>query len=89
MQRKKNYAGQTLRMAAIYLSRSKSSFCDYARKMRSRLGEKGGVATAHKLYRIIYTMIKEQHPFNPDMLSCEKKNKILGKPTQTVNLMNS
>lgn len=74
MQKKKNYAGQTLRMAASTLSTSKEPIGDYARKMKSRLGKKGGVvATAHKLSRIIYTMIKEQQPFDPDLLASEQQ----------------
>jgi transposase len=69
MQKKKNNAGQTLRMACCNLSRSKVPIGDYARKMKSRLGKKGGVvATAHKLSRVIYTMIKEQKEFNKSLL---------------------
>ena len=42
---------------------------DYARKMKSRLGKKGGVvATAHKLARIVYTMIKEKKEYDPKIL---------------------
>jgi transposase len=69
IQKKKNQAGQTLRMACSGLSNSKSPMGDYARKMRSRLGKKGGVvATAHKVARIIYTMIKEQLPYDPQLI---------------------
>jgi transposase len=69
MQKKKNYAGQTLRMSASGLSKSKTPMGDYARKMKSRLGKKGGVvATAHKLAKIIYVMIKEQREYNPEIL---------------------
>lgn len=74
MQKKKNHAGQTLRMAASTLSRSKTPIGDYARKMKSRLGKKGGVvATAHKLARIIYTMIKEQQPYNENIIAQEQQ----------------
>lgn len=65
MQKKKNQAGITLRMAASNLSKSKSHLGDYARKMRSRIGKKGAViASAHKLSRIIYAMIKEKAEFD-------------------------
>ena len=65
MQRKKNQAGLTLRMAASNLSKCKSQLGDYARKMRSRIGKKGAVvASAHKLSRIIYTMIKDRREFD-------------------------
>lgn len=69
MQKKKNHAGQTLRMAASTLTTSKSTLGNYARKMRRRLGKKGGVvATAHKLARIVYTMIKEQRQYDETIL---------------------
>lgn len=73
MQKKKNYAGQTLRMAACNLSQSKAPIGEYARKMKSRLGKKGGVvATAHKLARIIYTMIKDKQPYNNETINSEQ-----------------
>jgi len=69
MQKKKNHAGQTIRMSANSLKASKSPMGDYARKMRSKLGKKGGVvATAHKLARIIYTMLKDKIEYNPEIL---------------------
>lgn len=65
MQRKKNHAGQTLRMAASTLCNCKRPMGDYARKMRSRLGKRGGVvATAHKLARVIYVMLQTHHPYD-------------------------
>ena len=72
MQKKKNHAGQTLRMSACNLSRSEAPIGHYARKMKSRLGKKGGVvATAHKLARIIYTMIKDQQSYNNHIIANE------------------
>jgi transposase len=69
MQKKKNFAGQTLRMSASGLTRSKSPLGNYARKMRSRLGKKGGVvATANKLSAIIYSMIIHQTEYNPEIM---------------------
>lgn len=69
MQKKKNFAGQSMRMSASSLSNSKTPMGDYARKMKSRLGKKGGVvATAHKLTRIVYTMIKEKKEYDPAIL---------------------
>ncbi|MBN1183446.1 MAG: hypothetical protein JXB49_14230 [Bacteroidales bacterium] len=61
-------------MAASTLSKSKTPIGDYARKMKSRLGKKGGVvATAHKLSRIIYTIIKEQQPFNKNIINLDQE----------------
>jgi len=75
MQKKKNHAGQTLRMGASTLYNSKAPIGEYSRKMRSRLGKKGGVvATAHKLARIIYVMMKEKKEYNNEILIAEKEN---------------
>jgi len=86
MQKKKNQAGQTLRMSASSLSKNKSPMGDYYRKMKSRLGKKEAVvATAHKIARIIYTMIKEKKSYNQETIAKnqeewkEKKIKYLEK----------
>jgi len=69
MQKKKNKAGQCLRMAASGLSNSKSPLGDEYRRMRAKLGGKGAVvAIAHKLSRIVYTMIKTQTEYNPEII---------------------
>lgn len=74
MQKKKNRAGQTLRMACCSLSKSKTPIGDFARKMKSRIGKKGGVvATAHKLSKIIYTMIKNQKSFDRNLINSEQE----------------
>jgi transposase len=86
MQKKKNNAGQTLRMSASSLSKNKSPMGDYYRKMKSRLGKKEAVvATAHKMARIIYIMIKEKKSYNQETIAKnqqewkEKKIKYLEK----------
>jgi transposase len=59
-----NRAAQALRMAAFTLYRAKSALGAYYRKMRARLGApKAITATAHKLARILYTMIREKKSF--------------------------
>lgn len=69
MQKRKNQAGQTLRVSANSLTKSKSPMGDYCRKMKSRLGKIGGViATAHKLSKIIYTMIKEKREYDQNII---------------------
>ncbi len=74
MQKKKNRAGQTLRMACCSLSKSKAPIGNYARKMKANIGKKGGVvATAHKLSRIIYTMIKKQKKFEKNLIFTEQE----------------
>ena len=74
MAKKKNRAGQALRMAASGLSQSKAPIGDYARKMRARLGKKGGVvATAHKLSRVIYVLIKNKSEYNNEFMLRERE----------------
>lgn len=74
MQKKKNRAGQTLRMACCSMTQNKNPMGDYARRMKARLGKKGGVvATAHKLSRIIYIMIKEQKAYDRNLISSEQE----------------
>jgi transposase len=69
MQKKKNFAGQVFRQSASGLSTSKTPMGDFSRKMKARLGKKGGVvATAHKLARIVYTMLREKREYDPEIL---------------------
>jgi len=56
-----NRAAAALRMAAQSLARSKSALGSYYRRMRAKLGGPQAItATAHKLARIIYAMLKNQ-----------------------------
>jgi len=74
MMKKKNRAGQTLKMSASSLARNKTPLGDYYRRMRAKLGGKGAVlATAHKLARIIFVMLKEKKEYNPEMLNESQK----------------
>lgn len=70
MMKKKNKAGQTLKMSASCLARNKTPLGDYYRRMRAKLGGKGAVlATAHKLARIIFVMLKDKKEYNAEMLN--------------------
>jgi transposase len=54
-----NRASDALRMAAVTLERSQSALGGFYRRMKARLGAAEGItATAHKLARIIYRLIK-------------------------------
>jgi len=54
-----NRAAAALRMAAFTLLRSKSALGAYLRRQRSRLGApKAITATAHKMARLVYSMLK-------------------------------
>jgi transposase len=61
-----NRAAQALRMAAQAAGNSHSAMGDYFRRMRARLGPADAVtATAHKLARIVYHMLKHHQAYNP------------------------
>jgi len=61
-----NRAAQAWRMAAQSLNRSQSAWGAFYRRMRARLGgEQAIVATAHKLARIIYYLLKHPVPYQP------------------------
>ena len=67
--KKKNRGGQILKQAASTLLNSKTPLGDYYRKMRARLGGKGAVtASAHKLARIIYTMLLNKKEYNLEII---------------------
>ena len=54
-----NWAASALRVAALTLVSSKRALGAYYRRMRSKLGApKAITATAHKLVRLIYSMLK-------------------------------
>jgi hypothetical protein len=54
-----NRAAVTLRMAAFTLLKSKSALGAYLRRQRARLGApKAITATAHKMARLVYSMLK-------------------------------
>ncbi len=60
-----NRAGQALRLAAQSLSRSQSALGAFYRRMRAHLGgAQAIVATAHKLARIIYHLLKHRQPYH-------------------------
>jgi transposase len=60
-----NRASAALRMAASALSHSHSALGGYYRRMRAKLGSPEAVtATAHKLARIIYAMLKDQTEYH-------------------------
>jgi transposase len=67
--KKKNRAGQTLRMASSCLYSNKSPLGDYHRRMSYKYGGRGAsLATAHKVAKIIYAMLDKKQEFNFDLL---------------------
>lgn len=65
MEKRKNYVGQTFRMSSSTLSSNKGELGDIYRKNRAKLGKLGGVvATAHKMARIVYTMLRDKTEYD-------------------------
>jgi transposase len=61
----KNRASAALRIAAASLKNNDSALGAYYRRMRARLGTPAAItATAHKLARVIYFMLKERKPYH-------------------------
>jgi transposase len=59
-----NRAGQVLRLAAQSAGRGKSALGAFYRRLRARQGpEQATTATAHKIARIVYHMIKHRQPY--------------------------
>ena len=70
-----NRAAQALRLSARSLLRSKSFLGNYYRKMRTRHGSpKAITATAHKLARIIYHLVKNQKQFDQSVFAEQEKD---------------
>jgi len=58
-----------LRMGAQTLHRSESALGDFFRRMRAKLGTPAAItATAHKIARVLYAMVKHRRPFDPAKL---------------------
>lgn len=62
-----NRATQAFRQAAQSVARSDSAFGAFFRSMRARLGpQQATVATAHKIARTVYHMLKQREAFCPE-----------------------
>ena len=70
-----NRAAQALRIAAQSLWNSQSYLGQYYRRMRARHGApKAITATAHKLARLVYHLIKTQKPFDETVFAEQEKD---------------
>lgn len=70
-----NYVGQVLRVAANTLKNHKGYLGDVFRAKKAQLGyNQAIVAVAHKLARIIYTMVKNQVEYDENIET--NKNKV-------------
>ena len=73
--KKKNVVGQIFRTAASPMARDKGEMGNYYRRIRARSGAlQANVATAHKIARIFYTMVKTKQAYDPNKVGlCEKE----------------
>jgi hypothetical protein len=88
-----NPIAKALRISAMTLSNSKSYLGNYYRKMRARLGApKAITAAAHKLARIIYSMLLNKTPYDESIFAVqelkwqEKKKKAIIKQAKALGL---
>jgi transposase len=73
--KKKNHGGLCLRMAAMSVSTNKTALGQYYRRMRGKLGGKGAVvATANKMARIIFTMLKDKKQYDVSIYEKAQQN---------------
>lgn len=62
--RSNNRAGQAFRLAAQAVSRGKTAYSEFYRRLRARSGSREAiVATAHKIARTFYYMLKRHQPY--------------------------
>jgi transposase len=77
---RKNPVGQIFREIAVTMSNSKSPLGDYYRRMRSRKGPMGAVvATANKLSKIVYMMVKTKTEYNEKMIQTNEPVQLMRK----------
>lgn len=80
MMKRKNPVGQVLRICANAVRNEKSEMGAYFRRMKSRSGHNQAiVATAHKMGRILYAMIKYKREYDPSKVGCTEKELLIKK----------
>ncbi|MCP4598970.1 MAG: IS110 family transposase [Proteobacteria bacterium] len=69
-----NRVSTALRIAAMTLKFSQTPLGAFYRRMQAKIGPSAAItATAHKLARIIYTMLKYRQPYDPERLNQGKE----------------
>jgi len=67
--KRKNPVGQIFRELAVSMSSAKGPFGDYYRRIRSRKGPMGAiVATANKISKVVYTMVKNKTEYDESLI---------------------
>ena len=90
--RRKNSVGQILRQCANTVKSEKSEMGAYFRRMKSKDGHMQAiVATAHKMARILYTMVKTKKEYNPSLVGCNEKELLerkIARTTRQLQILN-
>lgn len=82
--KRKNPVGQILRVCANTVKEEKSEMGAYFRRMKSRSGHMQAiVATAHKIARILYTMVKYKQPYDPTKVGSSEKELLIRRIERT------
>lgn len=82
--KRKNPVGQILRVCANSVKAEKSEMGAYFRRMKARNGHMQAiVATAHKIARILYTMVKLKQAYDPTKVGCSEKELLTRKIERT------
>ena len=89
-----NKITEALRLCAFSAGHSKSAMGEYTRRMKGRLGKVEGItAAAHKLARILYSMIASRQPYNEseafkvNEYSVAKKEKIFKSLAKSLDIV--
>jgi transposase len=78
--KRKNPVGQVLRLCANTLKDAKNSLGIYFRRIRSRSGHMQAIiATAHKMARIFYTMVKNKSEYDETNVGIDEQELLLKK----------
>jgi transposase len=88
-----NRVTEAFRMGAFGVTNAHCRMGEYARRMKSRLGKvEGTTAVAHKIARLVYTLIKtripydEEKAFKPNSYSRSKRLSMLKKMAKSLDL---
>ena len=74
VQKRKNPVGQIFRKAAAPMAREKSEMGNYYRRIRAKSGAlQANVATAHKIAKIFYAMVKTKEKYNPAKVGIDER----------------
>ncbi|WP_024995206.1 transposase [Phocaeicola paurosaccharolyticus] len=77
LSKRKNPVGQIFRIAASPLARDKGEMGNYYRRMKAKsVGLQANVATAHKIARIFFTIIKKKVEYDPQKVGVDEKKLI-------------